>query len=88
MPGETCKRCGGLMVQSDFDSLLGDMLGAPLPMWRCVNCGERLDALILANRRKRGTSPRILAGSLHAASRTLSEQEHTDETNETVHRSG
>ncbi|WP_447976891.1 hypothetical protein [Candidatus Nitrospira bockiana] len=40
---DRCQRCGGLMVQDfvrDTNSL----------EWRCVMCGERVDAVILAHR--------------------------------------
>lgn len=47
----TCPRCQGFMVPltaEDVDDApfrASEQLG-----WRCVNCGERLDPLIVANR--------------------------------------
>ena len=41
-----CKKCGGLMLGIDCR---GDWLEM-CRMWSCVNCGECLDAQILANR--------------------------------------
>lgn len=38
-----CERCGGLMVSEDDDDFNG---------WRCILCGERIDPVILAQRRK------------------------------------
>ena len=38
-----CERCGGLMVSEEYDDFNG---------WRCILCGERVDPVILAQRRK------------------------------------
>ncbi len=43
-----CDRCGGLLVREGFEEGAGLAEG-----WRCVICGERLDAIILKNRRER-----------------------------------
>ena len=46
-----CRRCQGLMVWDRFiDLAQSDLLWAFA--WRCVNCGEVLDAVILSQRRK------------------------------------
>ena len=52
----TCQRCGGLMVHERFVNQR-DRSG-PYLFWgqRCLNCGEMLDPVILANRRV--TAPR------------------------------
>ncbi len=39
----TCVRCGGLMVNE---------LGFDFTVQRCVQCGERVDSVILENRKK------------------------------------
>ena len=39
----TCRRCGGLMVSDS---------GIDLVVHRCVQCGERVDSVILENRMK------------------------------------
>lgn len=45
-----CRRCQGLMVWDRFiDLAQTDRLWAFV--WRCVNCGEVLDAVILSHRR-------------------------------------
>ena len=45
----TCLRCGGLMVSE---------LGFAIVVQRCVQCGERVDPVILENRRKEQWSAR------------------------------
>lgn len=42
-----CTRCGGLMVSAQDDEFMG---------WRCILCGERIDPVILAQRRKSETA--------------------------------
>jgi hypothetical protein len=51
-PGESCLRCGGLLVPSYTESLDSDLTGRPMSLWRCVNCGDCVDSYILANRWK------------------------------------
>jgi hypothetical protein len=43
--GDCCHRCGGFMVPEP-------LLEVGLVNWRCVSCGERIDPVILAHRRK------------------------------------
>lgn len=56
-----CERCGGFVIR---EGTLGDVavrtpadIEAALALadeghsWRCVNCGDRTDAVVLANRR-------------------------------------
>ncbi|MBI4401548.1 MAG: hypothetical protein HY581_07945 [Nitrospirae bacterium] len=40
-----CDRCAGLMVPERLDNL-------DLAWWRCVNCGEVVDPVIIAHRQK------------------------------------
>lgn len=55
---ETCPRCHGYMVPVDVDSSERVRLEwREWPGWRCVNCGEWIDPMILANRR--GAVPRV-----------------------------
>lgn len=42
-----CERCGGLIVSEEYDDFNG---------WRCILCGERVDPVILAQRRKSGSA--------------------------------
>jgi hypothetical protein len=51
-PGESCLRCGGLLAPSYTASLEWDITGELVRLWRCVNCGDCLDSIILANRWK------------------------------------
>ncbi|ALA60427.1 hypothetical protein [Nitrospira moscoviensis] len=45
-----CARCGGLQLWSHFANL-GSAVGAwAYDGWRCMNCGDVVDALILENR--------------------------------------
>jgi hypothetical protein len=47
-----CPRCHGFMVPMIGDGSEAVVLEwSELPGWRCINCGERIDPLILANRR-------------------------------------
>jgi hypothetical protein len=45
-----CLRCGGLMIQDDFFELRESH--HRLTVWRCVLCGEMVDPVIAANRRR------------------------------------
>ena len=42
---DCCHRCGGLMVSEP-------LFEAGSVNWRCVSCGERIDPVILAHRKK------------------------------------
>ncbi|HSQ90979.1 MAG TPA: hypothetical protein VLM19_02260 [Nitrospiraceae bacterium] len=44
---DCCHRCGGLMVPEPLFEV-GSV------NWRCVSCGERIDPVILAHRKKNG----------------------------------
>lgn len=47
----TCVRCHGFLVPSFFDNLsAGITETSSAQAWRCVNCGEWVDARIVANR--------------------------------------
>ena len=48
-----CGRCHGLMVPSFTDSLSVEMnRECSTQAWRCVNCGEWIDEMITANRKR------------------------------------
>jgi hypothetical protein len=51
--GASCLRCGGLLAPSYTASLERDITGGLVRLWRCVNCGDCLDSIILANRWKK-----------------------------------
>lgn len=44
----SCPRCRGIMIAQDLHDHHGTYL--TLPGWRCLSCGEVLDATILSNR--------------------------------------
>jgi hypothetical protein len=47
-----CPRCHGFMVPMNGDGFEAVVLDwSEMPGWRCINCGERIDPLILTNRR-------------------------------------
>ena len=48
-----CLRCGGLLVTEWCFDLLDDSGHLDIPVQRCVQCGERVDPVILRNRRLR-----------------------------------
>ena len=52
LPGASCLRCRGLLAPSYTASLERDITGELVRLWRCVNCGDCLDSMILANRWK------------------------------------
>ena len=59
---DQCHRCGGLMVEERVSELGSSN-------WRCVSCGERIDHVILAHRRKglaRGEAEKLFAGKSKA----------------------
>lgn len=46
----SCPRCSGLMVPHKYTDLEG-LTGAPYcEAWRCVNCGDLVDAVVLEHR--------------------------------------
>ncbi|MDX2251355.1 MAG: hypothetical protein NW202_03630 [Nitrospira sp.] len=45
-----CVRCGGTMVESYDDVASPDDIGKDVIGWRCVNCGDYVDELVLQNR--------------------------------------
>lgn len=55
-----CPRCKGLMVQERFEDMLDDTGCLCFKGWRCIICGEILDAVIASHRESR---PDPLIGS-------------------------
>jgi hypothetical protein len=45
-----CDRCGGMMVEVFGDLMSPDETGMDVVGWRCVNCGDYVDELVLKNR--------------------------------------
>ncbi len=53
-----CNRCGGMMVEVYGDLMSPDEIGMDVVGWRCVNCGDYVDELVLKNRgMQQGTAP-------------------------------
>lgn len=46
----TCTRCQGLMVRDQFVDLRDDTGRLEFPGWRCLNCGEVVDPVVLTHR--------------------------------------
>lgn len=63
----TCHRCHGLMVKEQYCDVYEPSEGGCLDTYRCLQCGEIVDAVILENRRqvadslnsRRPTQPRL-----------------------------
>ncbi|MBH0197779.1 MAG: hypothetical protein HP494_19800 [Nitrospira sp.] len=45
-----CNRCGGMMAKVYGDLMSPDDMGIDVVGWRCVNCGDYVDELVLKNR--------------------------------------
>ena len=45
-----CNRCGGMTVEVYGDLMSPDDMGLDVVGWRCVNCGDYVDELVLKNR--------------------------------------
>jgi hypothetical protein len=51
-----CTRCEGRMVHERFEDLVDDQGRYNFMGWRCLNCGEIHDHLIIDNRRNQSKS--------------------------------
>ena len=47
---ESCSRCGGLMVITDCFDVLSDTAEIDCTAYRCIQCGDLVDPVILRNR--------------------------------------
>jgi primosomal protein N' len=56
-----CRRCGGLMVAEACEDVLDITNQAGLSAWRCVQCGEFIDPVVLHNRRIQESGVRAAA---------------------------
>ncbi|MCS6316364.1 MAG: hypothetical protein H8K05_01000 [Nitrospira sp.] len=62
----TCDRCNGLMVSEQICDLQGCSSSLCVDCYRCLLCGDLVDALILENRRRSVSSAEpIMLASLH-----------------------
>jgi hypothetical protein len=56
--GMECPRCHGNMAHDNFQDLYDDTGRLSFSGWRCMICGEILDAVIVSNRTNR-TGPLV-----------------------------
>jgi hypothetical protein len=61
-----CARCGGLMNHEWFMNTMSEETSWSYDGWRCVDCGDIIDPLILLNRSHQ-----------HQKAKTLEEEEET-----------
>ncbi|HBR51493.1 MAG TPA: hypothetical protein DEA71_15580 [Nitrospira sp.] len=59
----TCQRCDGLMVSERICDLQGLSSDLCVDGYRCLLCGNVVDATILENRRQSAEALQLLAGS-------------------------
>jgi len=52
-----CKRCNGLMIRDSFLDLRDDTGRLTFEGWRCLNCGEVVDPVVLTHRIDAPTGP-------------------------------
>jgi len=45
-----CQRCKGLMIRDSFVDLRDDTGCLQFDGWRCINCGEVVDPMVLTHR--------------------------------------
>ncbi len=52
-----CQRCHGFMVMEHFEDVFVGASPIRAAGWRCVNCGEFYDALVLSHRMHQRNRP-------------------------------
>ena len=52
-----CQRCKGLMIPDRFVNLRDDTGRLKFEGWRCVNCGEVVDPVVLTHRSETPKGP-------------------------------
>lgn len=52
-----CSRCRGCMIRDRFMDLLDDTGQVDILAWRCLNCGEVLDGVVMNHRLTQQPSP-------------------------------
>lgn len=52
-----CSRCRGYMIRDSFLDLRDDTGCLQFEGWRCINCGEVVDPVVLAHRRDAPAHP-------------------------------
>ncbi len=57
-----CQRCHGFMVTEHFEDIFVGAGPTRAAGWRCVNCGELYDALVLSHRIHQHSQPSVENG--------------------------
>ncbi len=52
-----CQRCNGLMIRDSFVDIRDDTGRLKFEGWRCLNCGEVVDPVVLTHRVDAPTGP-------------------------------
>ncbi len=52
-----CQRCQGCMIEDTCMDLRDDTGRIAFDAWRCVNCGEIIDAVVLTHRARKPAEP-------------------------------
>lgn len=52
-----CQRCKGLMIPDHFVDFRDDTGRLMFKGWRCVNCGEVIDSVVLTHRSEAPSGP-------------------------------
>jgi hypothetical protein len=52
-----CQRCSGYMVRDSFVDLRDDTGRTWFEGWRCINCGEVIDSVVLTHRSETPNGP-------------------------------
>lgn len=52
-----CQRCNGFMIRESFLDLRDDSGRLMFEGWRCINCGEVVDPVVLTHRMEAPTHP-------------------------------
>lgn len=52
-----CQRCNGCMIRDSFVDLKDDTGRIGFEAWRCLNCGEVIDPLVLTHRMETPSAP-------------------------------
>jgi hypothetical protein len=52
-----CQRCRGCLIQDSFEDLRDDTGHIQFEGWRCINCGDVVDPVVLTHRVEDPPSP-------------------------------
>lgn len=54
-----CSRCHGLLCFSELRDEDGGLVREGIPVFRCIQCGEVIDSVILMNRARSAAEPSL-----------------------------